>query len=217
MTNKFALRLASALVLAPLSIFCVYAAGYFFFGLVFLAFIACLHEWGRMCIKLPDRKWLTGLFGFVYFASCYAMFFFIRAQSDGIWLIFLLFVIVWGCDIGAYVFGKIIGGEKCVPLISPNKTWAGVWGGAFSAVVLSLIYVYFLLPERFSLSYLALMAVVIAFASMLGDLLISYVKRRADVKDTGHLIPGHGGVLDRIDSLILATVPMAYFVYWDVI
>ncbi len=145
------------------------------------------------------------------------MFFFIRAQSDGIWLIFLLFVIVWGCDIGAYVFGKIIGGEKCVPLISPNKTWAGVWGGAFSAVVLSLIYVYFLLPERFSLSYLALMAVVIAFASMLGDLLISYVKRRADVKDTGHLIPGHGGVLDRIDSLILATVPMAYFVYWDVI
>jgi|TARA_Y100000296_G_scaffold2495_1_gene2849 phosphatidate cytidylyltransferase len=211
------LRLISALVLAPLSIFCVYAGGYFFFGLVLLAYVASVQEWARMCVRLPAYKWLSAAFGLLYFSCCYAMFLYIRAQGEGAQLVFLLFVVVWGCDIGAYFFGKMIGGTKCVPEISPNKTWAGVWGGAFTSVVLALGYVYFILPARFDALYIVLMAVVIAFASMLGDLLISYVKRRADVKDTGSIIPGHGGVLDRIDSLILATVPMTFFVFWNVI
>lgn len=155
--------------------------------------------------------------GYVYFTLCYGLFIDIRFADHGFQLIVFLFVCVWSCDIGAYIFGKFFGKRKCVPHISPNKTWAGVWGGAAAAVFMGHIFAYTYLAETYDALNVTQIAVVIAFAAMLGDLLISYAKRQAGVKDTGTIIPGHGGVLDRIDSLILATLPMAYFLYWGII
>lgn len=204
------------MVLAPVALLCVYLGGAYFAGLVFLAFVRCLYEWVRMAKKMAN-KWKVILLGYLYFLVCFGLFLQIRYQTDGFSLIFLLFIIVWSSDIGAYFAGKYFGKTKCVPKISPNKTWAGVWGGVLCAVAFANLYTYYVLPERFEPIALCFVSVIIAFASMLGDLVISYVKRLADVKDTGSIIPGHGGVLDRIDSLILATPLMGYFLYWGLI
>ena len=215
-TRKVLTRTASALVLAPSSLFCVYMGAYYFLAFVLFAYVACLFEWLRMSSN-TGRKWTMFALGYVYFTLCYGLFINVRFADQGFELIVFLFVCVWSCDIGAYVFGKFFGKTKCVPTISPNKTWAGVWGGAGLAVCMGHLFAYHYLAESYDVFNITQIAIVLAFAAMLGDLLISYAKRQADVKDTGSIIPGHGGVLDRIDSLILATLPMAYFLYWGII
>ena len=202
--------------MAPVSLLCVYLGGVYFFALVFAVFCFSVYEWTRMSMRL-NRRWLTAALGLVYFIPCFSLFISIRAADHGLSLIILLFILVWASDIGAYFAGKYLGKTKCAPKISPNKTWAGVWGGIIVAILSANLYVFYVLPAYFDVIHICIMAIVIGFASMLGDLLISFIKRQANVKDTGTVIPGHGGVLDRVDSLILAVPAMAYFVFWGFI
>jgi phosphatidate cytidylyltransferase len=134
----------------------------------------------------------------------------LRATPDcGAGLTFYLFVVVWGTDIGAFIAGRLIGGPKLAPAVSPSKTWAGLFGGMALAVILG----YFtagLLGARHPAVTLAL-SPVLAVVAQLGDLFESYFKRRSGVKESGDLIPGHGGVLDRIDGLVFAGVFAALF------
>lgn len=167
--------------------------------------------------KKVENKWKYIVSGYLYFLICFGLFLDIRFQHEGFQLLCFLFIAVWSCDIGAYFAGKFWGKTKCVPNISPNKTWAGVWGGVALAIALGNLYTYLVLPDRYEPYMTSFVILILGFSSMLGDLLISYVKRKADVKDTGSIIPGHGGVLDRIDSLILATPLMSYFLYWGLI
>lgn len=121
--------------------------------------------------------------------------------------ILYLFAIVWTTDSAAYLFGRWIGGPKLAPRISPKKTWSGLIGGALSAGAAGLIFA-FLAADQLS-PWLGVLAVALALISQLGDLGESAIKRVFGMKDSSGLIPGHGGVLDRIDGLIFAAVAAA--------
>jgi phosphatidate cytidylyltransferase len=121
-----------------------------------------------------------------------------------------LFLIVWATDTGALVFGKLIGGRKIAPRLSPGKTWAGTIGGSVTAAVVFALYIAFF---GFNLWFAMLFAFVFSFAAHGGDLFESLVKRRFGYKDSGGLIPGHGGVLDRMDSMFAASIVLAILIF----
>ena len=121
-------------------------------------------------------------------------------------LLFVLFVLlIVGTDVGGYFVGKLVGGPKIVPSISPNKTWSGTIGGWVLAVLILIGFVYLWTGDLPSMAFIVL-AVVISIFSQLGDLSISLLKRKVGVKDSSNLLPGHGGFLDRFDSFIGAGV-----------
>ncbi len=113
-----------------------------------------------------------------------------------------VFLIVWATDVGAYFAGRAIGGPKLAPVISPKKTWAGFYGGVAAATVLGTLWVYL---TGLGATYL-LLAPLFSAAAQGGDLFESWMKRRAGVKDSGTMLPGHGGVFDRLDGLIPVAV-----------
>ena len=121
--------------------------------------------------------------------------------------VLFLFLIVWASDIGAYMAGRLIGGPKLWPAISPNKTWSGAAGGLLSAVLVGLACAWSFSPQARFLPIVAT-AVLLGVASQIGDLLESAIKRQFNVKDSSKLIPGHGGLLDRMDG-VLAAAPVA--------
>lgn len=118
-----------------------------------------------------------------------------------------LVLLIWSSDIGAYVVGRVIGGPRLAPAISPGKTWSGAVGGLLIAVGVPLVACLALQPPV-SVTRGILFATVLGVVAQAGDLFESVIKRRAGVKDSGHLIPGHGGLLDRLDAL-LAAAPVA--------
>lgn len=130
--------------------------------------------------------------------------------ADGLAIVLWLFAVVWATDIAAYIVGKSIGGPRLVPTISPNKTWAGLFGGLGGASLVGFLLSFAIAGEPHPAAALA--GLVIGLAANAGDIFESFLKRRFDVKDSGGLIPGHGGVLDRLDSL-LAAAPAAVLIY----
>jgi phosphatidate cytidylyltransferase len=130
--------------------------------------------------------------------------------SQGALVVLGLFLIVWATDTGALVFGKLIGGKKIAPKLSPGKTWAGTIGGSLCAAVIFGLYIAFF---GFDAVRATLFALVFSLAAHGGDLFESLVKRRFGYKDSGGLIPGHGGVLDRMDSIFAASVVLALLVF----
>ena len=121
-----------------------------------------------------------------------------------------LFLIVWATDTGALVFGKLIGGRKIAPRLSPGKTWAGTIGGSVCAALVFGLYIAFF---GFKVLPAMVFALVFSLAAHGGDLLESAVKRHFGTKDSGGLIPGHGGVLDRMDSMFASSVVLALLVF----
>ncbi|HEY2010726.1 MAG TPA: phosphatidate cytidylyltransferase [Rhizomicrobium sp.] len=124
-----------------------------------------------------------------------------------------LFFIVWATDTGALVFGKLIGGKKLAPKLSPGKTWAGTIGGSTTAALIFVLYLFIILGGGFSVVLALLFAFLFSFVAHGGDLFESLVKRRFGYKDSGGLIPGHGGVLDRMDSMFAASVVLALLIF----
>ena len=168
-----------------------------------LIFLLALYEWLNL-VKMTIHK----LFGsFFLFLSFYSVFLLsdINNISSGTNLIILIIIICVSSDIGGYVFGKILKGPKLTK-ISPNKTYSGVLGAylfvAFSIFVISANELIFF--KNITFSNLLIIALLISSISQIGDIIISFFKRKAKIKDTGKLIPGHGGILDRIDGMIFA-------------
>ena len=128
----------------------------------------------------------------------------IRIQGVGSWLILLLLLIVWAADTGAYFVGKNFGKEKLAPQISPGKTRAGLLGGLIAAPLVALLATKLMPLATVAPSTLVLLSMVTTLASVGGDLVISLHKRTSGIKDSGKLLPGHGGILDRLDSLMAA-------------
>lgn len=128
----------------------------------------------------------------------------IKAMQNGDLLILLLLFLVWGADTGAYFSGRAFGKYKLMPKVSPGKTLEGLAGGLLTCVLITLLYAYFLELSLTATVFLVLLAMITALASVLGDLFESMFKRERGIKDSGTLLPGHGGVLDRIDSLTAA-------------
>lgn len=149
------------------------------------------------------RAWSAG--GLAYAALPFFALVLIRGDEPvGLHAVFLVFACVWGADTLAYFAGRAIGGPKLAPKISPKKTWAGFFGGIAGSVIAASAV---LALSGYALSALALaLMVVLSIVSQMGDLLESWIKRRFGKKDSGKIIPGHGGMLDRIDGLITAGV-----------
>jgi phosphatidate cytidylyltransferase len=148
------------------------------------------------------------LLGGLYVGLLLPHWIFLRATADGRqWVLFVLAVILAG-DTTAYFIGRRFGRKKLAPEISPGKTWAGAWGYMLGGLVAGGLAAYLLLPQYPVAEMLAL-SIVVATLGQLGDLVESLLKRAFQVKDSGSLLPGHGGVLDRVDSLVFPTV----FVY----
>lgn len=135
----------------------------------------------------------------------------LRATPDhGLWLVLILFAAIWASDTGALVSGRLIGGPKLAPAWSPNKTWAGLVGGTMMAAIAVAAI---MLGLGASAGRGAAFGIAVALIGGAGDLFESWVKRQVGRKDSGHLIPGHGGVLDRIDSILFAAPACALFVF----
>ena len=137
-------------------------------------------------------------FGVAYVAFPAMALVFLREQENGLLLALWTLATVWATDIGAYFAGRSIGGPKLAPSVSPNKTWAGLIGGVLMALCLGL----WLWREAELPVHLALASPLLAVVAQIGDLYESWLKRQAGVKDSGNLLPGHGGMLDRLDGLV---------------
>lgn len=150
------------------------------------------------------KKTIWAASGLMYAALPFLALVLLRQGDDGIVVVLFLFACVWGADTFAYFTGKTLGGPKLWPAVSPKKTWSGFIGGLVGAVLLTTAVLWFF-EKPFGLGSW-LFAVILAIFSQAGDLFESSIKRKFDVKDSGKIIPGHGGVLDRIDGLIFAAI-----------
>ena len=189
------LRVITASVLVPVALLCVWAGGYVFALLLILGWVGVSWEWAGMCRRrpLPLAAGLT--YAFLAMAALLAL----RAIG-GTRETFTLLAIVWCSDIGAYMAGRIVGGPRLAPRISPGKTWSGAAGGLAAAMIGGSIVFGYL-----SVGTLCVLG-MLGIASQLGDLGESALKRHYNVKDSGHLLPGHGGLLDRLDGLMAAAI-----------
>ncbi|MEX0693419.1 MAG: phosphatidate cytidylyltransferase [Rhodospirillales bacterium] len=197
------LRVVSALVLAVPALASVYFGPPWFTALVLIAAVIMGWEWSRMC----DGNTLWLIIGAAYVSIPCGILIWLRADATpGMITIFWLFAVVWSADSAAYLFGRAIGGPKLAPRISPKKTWAGFIGGVGFA---SIVGGSFALFWDGAPATVALWACVVAIFSQAGDLFESFVKRHFGVKDSSRLIPGHGGLLDRVDALVSGAVALA--------
>lgn len=246
--NKWAdlaVRSASAVVLMPVALYCIWQGGIWFE--MFLGGLAVLiaHEWVNIVHGGNERafalhvlaglvgvfvteaegldaasaaililwllsvlQWLVkagegtiwSLLGVFYVGLPMVAFVLLREEREwGAFAIFWCFAIVWAADIFAYFAGRLIGGPKLAPRLSPKKTWAGLFGGMAGAVIVSIVFAVWL---GLNPLVLALLAVLLTCIEQAGDIFESAMKRRYGVKDSGNFIPGHGGVLDRVDGLL---------------
>ena len=160
-----------------------------------------------------DKEIMAAFFGFVYVGVMLSYVYLIRDMKHGLILVLLIFVSSWGNDTCAYLVGRAIGKHKMSPILSPKKSIEGLIGGIVGAgilgVVFGLIYNHFMQVAH-SVWIFALIGAVCALPAVIGDLAASAIKRNNDIKDYGKLIPGHGGILDRFDSIIF-TAPIMYY------
>jgi phosphatidate cytidylyltransferase len=176
------------------------AAGHLLAAVVVLAMGAI----GAASLALAERRtWVAG--GIPYAGALALAPIVLRADdADGFLAVIFLFAIVWTTDISAYFAGRALGGPKLMPQVSPNKTWAGAFGGLIASVVVTLALAK--MAGLTALFALAMLAVVLSVFAQGGDLFESFLKRRFHAKDSGHLIPGHGGLMDRLDGFVSASV-----------
>lgn len=163
------------------------------------------------------QRWLSMLFCAFYAPMGFLMAVLVREMgmdAEGFWLLLALFFMIWGNDIFAYFGGKTFGKRKMAPNISPNKTWEGFGFGALGAIAGALIawVIADTFPASITLMQLITAAIIVSITGPMGDLLESRLKRIAGVKDSSALLPGHGGLFDRFDALIL-TAPFLYFYF----
>ena len=224
MSQNLLKRLITSIVLLSLFIFINFSHQYIFiFSILIICLIICI-EANNLFSKLLTNKnskknsSINKLnanfiilniitFSYIFFIFCNLSYEIHRSESP----IFFLYIIsiCFFTDIGGYIFGKIIGGKK-LSKISPNKTIAGAIGSfIFSIIPLIIALNFNFLDLEFNLTNI-IFCLLISLISQIGDLFISLIKRKAEIKDTGNLLPGHGGILDRVDGIIFA-VPFSYF------
>ena len=201
-------RIMSAVVMAVVVLAALWLGGWVFITLVLAASVQMIREWDGLTAEDPSYCKALGV---AYVALPAASLIWLRElqvvdhANAGIGLVIYPLFVVWATDIGAYFAGRRIGGPNLAPTISPNKTWAGLGGGMVAAAIVGALCSNF---TPYPPSWIAGLDLGIMFAliSQGGDLFESWLKRRVDAKDSGTLIPGHGGLLDRVDGLVF-TLP----------
>lgn len=203
--RELRLRVASAAVMAPVVLLCLWLGGLWWLALVGLLTAGCLIEWDglRAGGGLP-AVWVVGGTALILLAGA-ALAWLHRAPETGVPDTLFLLGTVWASDIGAFAAGRSLGGPRLAPSISPSKTWAGAVGGLMAAMLCGGAVAW---ATDGDVAAGASAAAALAIAAQAGDLAESAAKRRVGVKDSGSLIPGHGGLLDRLDGVI-AAAPVA--------
>lgn len=157
--------------------------------------------------KFEAGEVMSAFFGVIYVAVMLSFIYLTRGLDGGVYHVWLIFICSWGCDTCAYCVGMLIGKHKMAPVLSPKKSVEGAVGGVAGAALLGVLYAW---ATHGAMAEYALICAIGALISMVGDLAASAIKRNQGIKDYGKLIPGHGGILDRFDSVIF-TAPVIYF------
>lgn len=160
--------------------------------------------------KFRSEQIIMVLFGLIYVTTMLSFVFKVRMLEHGIYLVWLIYVGAWGSDTCAYCVGKLIGKHKMPSKLSPNKTIEGCVGGVVGAALIGFIYAMVFWSDSTVWIQFAVIGAASSVISQIGDLTASAIKRNHEIKDYGHLIPGHGGILDRFDSIIF-TAPVVYY------
>ncbi len=204
MSKELFKRILSSIILIPIALFFIIKGSFLFIFFIGTCFCIIAYEW-HMMRKKKQFYFLGLLFLCFSFTTIYELRFHI--SSDYIVLLIITIICV-ATDMGGYIFGKLFKGPKLTKL-SPNKTYAGMIGGFFlSLIFLSLSFQYF--EMEFTINWL-FFTLLVSSISQIGDIIISYFKRLSKIKDTGKIIPGHGGLLDRVDGMIFA-FPFSYLI-----
>ena len=249
--SQLALRVGSALVLAPLAIATAYLGGWPFALFWGVAAVGVLWEWTSLvapgdqrsvllaggaalaltialaasghilaalivlamgalvaaALAVAERRaWVAG--GIPYAGALAIAPIVLRSDGEeGFLALIFLFAVVWTTDISAYFVGRAVGGPKLMPQVSPKKTWAGALGGLLAAVAVAIAVAK--LASLTAWFAFAMLAVVLSLSAQAGDLFESFLKRRFGAKDSSHLIPGHGGLMDRLDGFVTASLAAA--------
>ncbi len=208
MVKTLLIRILTSIILIPLSLFFIIKGSYYFNIFILIVLFFSLREWSF--VKQKKVFYFIGLiFLFFSFYTVYEL----RNLNNNYFFFLLTLSICIATDVGGYVFGNLFKGPKLTG-ISPNKTYTGVIGSYFfSILIVSLVSYksyYFFNDIQISVN-LIIFTILISTISQLGDLTISYFKRLFKIKDTGKIIPGHGGILDRIDGMIFA-FPVSYII-----
>ena len=194
-------RILSSIVLIPLAFYFILHGSYMLMFFTFICFVIACYEWHMITKNKPYKT-----YGFIFLIISFYSFY--DLSVDAVGFLFVLIVCV-STDIGGYVFGKIFNGPKLTK-ISPNKTYAGALGGYFLSLI-SLIIITSYIDYSFLTIQFFITFILISTVSQIGDITVSYFKRKSKIKNTGKIIPGHGGLLDRIDGMIFA-FPIYYLI-----
>ena len=214
MKSEFQKRLISTILLIPVCFLLIVEGSILFNLFLFLCFILTILEWNKISKK---KNYLT-ISGYVFlsisFSSVYLLRNFFDEQKSFILFLFVI-VICISTDVGGYIFGKILKGPR-LTRISPNKTISGMIGSYILSIISTIFFIYiykefFELTLQFNIQ-IFILTILISSISQIGDILISYFKRLSKIKNSGNLIPGHGGILDRIDGMLFA-FPFSFLIF----
>ena len=206
MRHEFLKRFISSLILISIIIFLITKGSLFLNLFILLCFIISLYEWYMM--RENNIYYITGIAFLIL--SFYSVFRLTNFETDYFYFIFILIICI-STDIGGYIFGKIFKGKKLTK-ISPNKTYSGMLGSFILSLIFSFLFLQFTTIFhylKFNSINTLIFILLISLISQVGDIIISYFKRKSNIKNTGKIIPGHGGLLDRIDGMIFA-FPFGY-------
>jgi len=207
MNKEFKKRLLSSFILIPVAFFFIIQGSIFFAFFLSLFFFATSYEW----IKMSKKKYLMTFLGIIFLLFAFYSSFYIRENSGLFFFLFIILICIF-TDIGGYVFGNIFKGPKLTK-ISPKKTYSGVIGGFLFSLITGLSFMKIVGSTYLEANSLNTFfgILLISLISQVGDLIISFFKRKAKLKHTGKILPGHGGLLDRVDGLIFV-MPIVYLI-----
>ena len=201
MSKELVKRILSSIILLPL-VFYFLTNGSFLLNLfIVLCLIITFYEWNKM-----SKNKFYKIFGFIFLLFSFYTFYHLSIE---LFLLIYAILICISTDMGGYIFGKIFKGPK-LTTISPNKTYAGMFGGYLLSLICLIVITNFI-DYSIKTFQLILITILLSTVSQVGDIIVSYFKRQANIKNTSNLIPGHGGLLDRIDGMIFA-VPALYLI-----
>jgi len=201
MSNEFFKRILSSIILLPLVFYFIISGSFITIFFIITCFVIACYEWNKMSKNMSNK-----IFGFIFLLFSFYSFYYLSIE---LFLLGFVIIICIATDLGGYFFGKIFKGPK-LTIISPNKTYAGMFGGYLLSLI-SLLTIINFIENPVSSFKLFITTIFLSTVSQVGDIIVSYFKRQAGVKNTGNLIPGHGGLLDRIDGMIFA-VPTLYLI-----
>ena len=207
MKKEFEKRLLSSIILIPIAIFFIIKGSIYLIFFLSILFLISSYEWFIMSKKSNLLKFLGTIFLFFSFYTAFEY----RENENYKDFLFIISICIL-TDIGGYIFGKIFKGPKLTQ-ISPKKTYAGVFGSFFLPLILGLVFYEYQYTDQIAAKglYFLIIVLFISLISQIGDLIISFFKRKAKIKDTGKILPGHGGLLDRIDGMIFV-FPICYLI-----